>query len=781
MTALPAPAAAVPTGGLSLPAAAAAPHALGRSAVRSSRSREYSAALSALWASRGSSATAMGVGVGGGVGAPFDLLGKWLEVATSARVAALEGASTKLGNCWKLVHRMAAAARPLIDANAQATTDGDNQLRLAMLQGTVAHLGLQQLELLRVQIAEHAEAAMRGGMVGTEHDAAAKVTLSSSPIAPATGGGAGAGGLVSLDGGKSTPLWPTVYWCLRCGDLSAATRVMTRAASQQVATPGSWSALLALASVLDAATPPAGGAAAAAPSTGAIAQRIADARAEYWANGAPADRSLAVVYSVLCAPEPQAKLEDLMPGLEMSIEDWLWHRLCMVQTQLRETSGAGGAAGVSVGAVAAAAAQQPLAALQSLLYERLGEAHFNKARASPLLFFTVLLHSLQLERALAFLYAYPDYADEAVHLALALHHAGVLSITSSPSAATDGLVLYQAGGAASRPLLCLPNMLQHHVASWAQEDGVTALQYIFLLRGPPAQTEQLAVDSLLNASVSDVLLTRLAFLPWSTQARLMASVATRLHTERGMSTQAARMLFECQAYAPLASLLLDLLSAAILASPSANPTRALAPYGAPPASADEAGDEARATQLRSDAAAFLSEWRAADAAAAASQGAPLQMLLSIADLLYTAVEWRRQRASSGGEAALTAVLARVDALPLLPSTPVQVDAAQGNFRLAPPQLQRLAPPLLLTAMEATHAKFTSLRRTGGASHGAMAGAAAGGAAFGADAELRTMRERAEALVAFGGLSVWRTADAMGHAQMPAAASQQLASWLSEMA
>ena len=48
-------------------------------------------------------------------------------------------------------------------------------------------------------------------------------------------------------------------------------------------------------------------------------------------------------------------------------------------------------------------------------------------------------------------------------------------------------------------------------------------------------------------------------------------------------------------------------------------------------------------------------------------------------------------------------------------------------------------------------------------------------------ELRALRERAEALVAFGGISVWRTAEAMGHAQLPAQASQQLASWLSDMA
>ena len=466
---------------------------------------------------------------------------------------------------------------------------------------------------------------------------------------------------------------------------------------------------------------------------------------------------------------------------ETSIEDWLWHRLCMVASQMREASGASGDP---------ASAFQPLLSLHSLLYDRLGESHFNAGRQTPLLFFTVLLHSLQPERALAFLSAYPEHADEALHLALALHHAGLLHTTSPQSkAANDGAMLREPpnphGG--EPPLLCLPNMLAHHVASWAQEDGATALQYLFLLRGPPGEAEALAVNILLAANRTEVLLTRLSFLPWPVQCRLMQAAAQRLHAERGLSPAAARLLFECQAYSPLCTLLLDLLSSAILESPAANPARLLGSYGAvygtslSAAAADDPAAEGRAKSLRDDAATFLSEWRRADADAAQAQGQSLELLLAIAELLYTTAEWRRQRdAPLGGEAALTAVLDRMGSLPVLPSAPVHVDAAQASFRLEPPQIQRLAPPLLLAAMEVTHAKFTLLRRNGGAqARGGMLGH--GGVAMGADAELRSLRERAEALVAFAGLSGWRGGDAMGLGQMPAAVSQQLASWLSEMA
>ena len=92
-------------------------------------------------------------------------------------------------------------------------------------------------------------------------------------------------------------------------------------------------------------------------------------------------------------------------------------------------------------------------------------------------------------------------------------------------------------------------MLEHSVGLWAGEDGVTALQYIFLLRLTPTLTEKLAVNTLVASTTSDVLLSRVPFLPRSTQSRLTEGVADKLHHERGMSTQAARLLYECQACA----------------------------------------------------------------------------------------------------------------------------------------------------------------------------------------------------------------------------------------
>lgn len=77
------------------------PQASGRSRVRSARSVEYAKALAPLWDQRS----------GIGTDRPFDLMTKWGEVACGGRVAVLEGSSTKLTNCWKLLQAMATSAK----------------------------------------------------------------------------------------------------------------------------------------------------------------------------------------------------------------------------------------------------------------------------------------------------------------------------------------------------------------------------------------------------------------------------------------------------------------------------------------------------------------------------------------------------------------------------------------------------------------------------------------------------------------------------------------------
>jgi hypothetical protein len=97
---------------------------------------------------------------------------------------------------------------------------------------------------------------------------------------------------------------------------------------------------------------------------------------------------------------------------QRTVEDWLWHKLSMTLTQLSadcdtHTTAAGSSTAV------VPAAHDALAELQALLRDYYGEAHFNASGRTPLLFASVLLYSLQFERALAFLAGIPDLAPEA--------------------------------------------------------------------------------------------------------------------------------------------------------------------------------------------------------------------------------------------------------------------------------------------------------------------------------------------------------------------------------
>ena len=80
------------------------------------------------------------------------------------------------------------------------------------------------------------------------------------------------------------------------------------------------------------------------------------------------------------------------------------------------------------------ARQNALGALQSLLHDSYGAEYFNANRQSPILFLSVLLYSQQFERALAFLAREADFAEEAVHMGIALAHEGLLHVADTPVA-----------------------------------------------------------------------------------------------------------------------------------------------------------------------------------------------------------------------------------------------------------------------------------------------------------------------------------------------------------
>merc|ERR1740117_695868 len=573
---------------------------------------------------------------------------------------------------------------------------------------------------------------------------------------------------MSLSEGADDPLWPVLYWCVRCGDLGAAARVLEAVARQGGATTGA-AALLQL--IKQLASMKGGGGGGGVP----LADAMRAAQEEYWQQRQGVeDQHQQLLYAVLAAPEPKAKMGDLLPGssASASIEDWLWYHLSMVLAPME--------CGVDAVSGSAASPAAPLFELQRRIGEQYGEAHFNKQGASPLFYFSVLLHSQQFEKAVAFLSreergrptaALADMGEEALHFALALQHEGLLSCaTSGAEVAVDGMALERYGR------LLLATLLKQYVVLWGAEDPATALQYVWMLRGDPRVREELALEVLQHCGGDGAVLAQpLPFLDMQPPSKrhLMLRLAERLQG-CGLGTQAMRLLYQVgtappsgglvargeddmrasrDAFTRLAELLLEGIAAPLVAAHASAGTMRVADAAAP---------------LRADAHRFLQQWQVSDAEGCTMLGGPLHVLLQIGELLDTVDAWQQQRRDERGEAALTQALQLLERMPLLPAEPVQVDQKQAAFRQLPPALQCVFPSLLEAAMCTVHAKYVSLR---------LPRAAGGGNAT----ELMQLRRRGEAVVAMTGVAAWTAAEVLGQLQMPTAISQRLTSWLAEMA
>ena len=706
------------------PAVAAAPPAAVLSAApsrtRGPRHMAYGGVISELLSQRSG---------GGAANTGFKLYER-LAAAAEAGGALGDGSSAKLVSCWKLLASMAQSGasllRPAFRPGALAAAEGPYQshsieLQGAMLEGALQHLGQQHVDEMQRRIKTALDGARRGGGVGVEHDGAAMARIQRQGTLHAER----TGPLLRLGANNEEPLWQVAYYCVRSHDLSAAIRVLTSTSTSEAFTAPP--RLLALLQLL-AGSPHA---------SYELVQAVRAAADEYWV-ARPQDKYEQAIYSVLAAPEPNTPLKDLLPDEANLFENWLWHKLSVTRVLLLcEDPNLSGPS-------------SSLSELQTLLYDRHGEAHFATQRQSPLLFFSVLLYSQQFERAVSFLYAAPALADEAMHFALALQHEGMLSCCASSGASDCPLIVDDAKAA---PKLLLASMMFRQLSHWVGEDPKGALGYVSLLICEQEARESLAAELLLRSGQTGAVLEELPFLDQPTKTSLMRRLATRLQREQGLEMQAARLLYEAKDYIALATLLAEQISKRLVSSV--------------PSPQAVSGFESM-SQLRADADTFLLQWRRTEPEQAQQHSAPLQYLLQISLFLESVTQWRDDRHQMhGSEAILSKLFDDLNEITVLPADLSTLELVQAEFRLLPTWLQCTFPTLIEAAMEVAHAKFELLR--------------AGGAPARAETELQQLRARGEALVSFAGMSLWRASEALGQLHVPAITNQRISSWLADMA
>jgi len=299
---------------------------------------------------------------------------------------------------------------------------------------TVVALAREYLEetyikFIKLTVYSNLSNASLGGIPGTFNLVRSYLNVRVSPHTPGLDDGL-------VDG---VPVWALIYYCLRCGDIGAASEAARQAG------PGLadiHSLLQELKSSADNRLSP---------------QTESLVKIQYRRNvRQSSDPYKRAVYCIMAACDSQEEHGEIAT----SLDDYLWVKLCQVRD---EDSGD----------------SLTLPGLQTLLTEEYGEAHFS-ASEQPLLYFQVLFLTGQFEAAIDFLFRTGDpLCVHAVHLALALFETGLLR---TPESVQAPLISKEARDKPPSRRLNVARLVMLYVKHFECTDPKEALQYLYFLR-----------------------------------------------------------------------------------------------------------------------------------------------------------------------------------------------------------------------------------------------------------------------------------------------------------
>ncbi|KAH8350133.1 hypothetical protein KR067_002693 [Drosophila pandora] len=237
-------------------------------------------------------------------------------------------------------------------------------------------------------------------------------------------------GLVDTVGGR--PLWPLVYYGLRCGAADAAVNFLREAGP-------SHEEFAQLISDRNA---------------GEINNRIESQLRLQYANKIrnSTDAYKKAVYCILLGCDAN----EVHGEVAKTIDDFLWIKLAMLKPE--DSTGYG--------------------KLQSLILEKYGEKYFNAAQQWHLYFSTLALTG-QFEAAIEFLARRDNTCVHAVHMAIALHELGLLGGARSVS---QPLLSIDIADPTPLRRFNLARLIRQYTQRFERSDTIEALHYYFTLR-----------------------------------------------------------------------------------------------------------------------------------------------------------------------------------------------------------------------------------------------------------------------------------------------------------
>jgi len=516
---------------------------------------------------------------------------------------------------------------------------GNTRPALAVVQRARKYLEDAYVKYIKLTVYSNLASANLGGVPGTYHLVRSYLNVRVPGTTP------------GLDDGlvDSVPVWAFIYFCLRCGDLSAACQ------AARLAGPGladTHNLLTELNSSPDGRLSP---------------QTENVVRLQYRRSvRQTTDPYKRAVYCVLAACDPQ----DEHPEVATSLDDYLWIKL----SQVREDEGGD---------------SMTLGGLQTLLTEEYGESHFN-ASEQPLLYFQVLFLTGQFEAAIDFLFRVGDTLRcHAVHIALVLFENNLLSLPANIQAT---MISRDAGDKSPSKRLNIARLVMLYVKHFESTDPREALQYFYFLRTMKGgKNENLFMscvgELVLESREFDLLLGTLKqdgsrspglidrFHGSLVDSHKIIELVAADSEERGMLEDAVRLYDLASKHARVVQLLNKLLAQVIAAPPV---------------------PESRRDRLQREAVAVAKRYKSLGVSGGREATATFFLLLDLATFFDLFHAGKHDQA-----------LDTIDKIQLVPFTLAEIDYRVASFRMLCDEVRRNIPDILVAAMTMVHNKYTS--------------------------------------------------------------------------
>jgi len=603
----------------------------------------------------------------------------------------------------------------------------------AIVASSKTYLEKAFLKHVNATVYSNLRQAQLGGIPGTYQLVRSYLNVKVAPNTP----GLEDGYLDGAGSAGSVPVWPMVYFGLRCGDLDAAIQAASEAG------PGLAEMVKLLTEVKAASDHRL------SPHTENVV-RIAYRRT----IRACTDPYKRAVYCLLGACDPS----DEHSEVATSLDDYLWIKLAQIREVVSSDSSLLTPGGGSHGTSSSSSSDTlNLSQLQHLMSNEYGETHFN-AFEQPVLYFQVLFLTGQFETAIDFLFRVGEnFRSHAVHIGLALHESHILLmppniraplLTASRDTASG---LNISSVPSTIKLLNVARLVMLYVRKFQGTDPKEALHYFYFLRrmkAPSSDSDEEQNGNLFTSCVSELVLESREFdlllgriLEDGSKApglidkfggsgedhqvsQKIVSIVAQDSESRGMFEDSIRLYDLANNHEKVIELLNKLL-AQVISEPSVA--------------------ESRRDRLQRQAVEVARRYRNIGHTASQDSTASFFLLL---DLMTFFDAFHSQLFKDALE-----IVSKVNIIPL---SEKDINAMVATFRLLTDEVRRTIPDILLATMNIL---FTNYKE-GKESSGNQMSAGGGGFASktsdgGREKYLEELRDQARAIITFAGMIPYR--------------------------